>query len=419
MSYLTLPSLNLADFSKGTISLWFRFSQDAIDNAIAHRAGYQPPDFGDGAFGPSIFAYGIPLVTFGRKVMAQTYGSIPHAWPFPTGGIGATTFDAVQRADSPAEPSHLGLTLDDNNDAVLEMIFQTETRATVQGLVTEATDVHWELNASGLAYEQYQVVRDISHIRTAVPERFEIIPKFTIAADTWHHLLVSFDFSISVDVVALANYTGDNVERDAIKSVCQLWYAFDDENKDGQDNMGNSWAFHGPNDVVPITALQSAFSFFPQSPPISSTGKPQITGELFDAEYHWAASPIPMQGGPVGLPASAEYVNTIYHCEMAEFQFFAGIALDTSTQRRAFVDENGKPVDPAETQRILGKRPDILLHGSSRWKIGYNTGSTGVKIEVDSGGNETLTDLPGGQFTPIAGIKPYKPEPALTETPTA
>jgi hypothetical protein len=299
------------------------------------------------------------------------------------------------------------------------MVFQTATRATVQGLVTEATDVHWELNASGSAYERYDAVKDISYIRTAVPERFEVIPKFNVAADTWHHLLVSFDFSTSVDVVALANYTGDNVEGDAIKSACKLWYAFDDENKDGQDNMGNSWAFKGPNDVVPITAPQAAFEFVPQSPTISSTGKPQITGELYDAEYHWAASPIPMQGGPVGLPASAEYVNTIYHCEMAEFQFFAGLVVDTTSGRRAFVDANGEPVDPEKTQKMLGRRPDILLHGSGNWQTGYNTGSTGVKIETDSGGNETFTDLPGGQFTPVAGIEKYKPEPALTETPTA
>jgi hypothetical protein len=296
------------------------------------------------------------------------------------------------------------------------MIFQTETRATVQGLVTEATDVHWELSPVSGEYERYDNVRDISYIRTAVPERFEIIPKFNVETDKWHHLLVSFDFSTSVDVIALANYIGDNVERDAIKSACQLWYAFDDENKDGQDNMGNSWAFHGPNNVVPITALQAAFDFFPQSPPISSTGKPQITGELYDAEYHWAASPLPMNNGPVGLPASAEYVDTIYHCEMGEFQFFADLALDTSVQsnRRAFVDADGNPVDPEDTEKMLGRRPDILLHGTGDWQEGANTGSTGlIRNEAEDGEDQIIES---GQFNPQGGIEPYEPDPSLEQS---
>jgi hypothetical protein len=413
MSYLNLPSINLADFSKGTISLWFRFSQDSIDNAIAHRGRYQPPDFGDGALGPSIFAYSIPLVTFGRKVMAHTYGSVPHGWPFPTGGIGATTFDSVQKADSPAEPSHLGITLDAANQPVLEMVFQTNTRAQVQGLVTQATNVYWELNTSGSAYERYDVIRDISYIRTSMPEQFWIVPKFQISIDVWHHLLVSFDFSTSVDVVALANYKGDNVERDAIKSACKFWYAFDDENKDGKDNMGDSWAFHGPNDVVPITAVRAAFGFVPQSPPLNSTGKPAVTGELFNAEYHWVASKIPINGGPVGLPASAEYVDTIYHVEMGEFQFFADFVIDTSdiNKRRAFVDASGRPVDPADTEKMLGRKPDILLHGTGNWQEGSNTGSTGI-MKNDKG--EDIVNK-AGQFQHIGLIEKYTPDPKLGE----
>lgn len=414
MSYLHLPAIDLADFSKGTISLWFRFSRDSIGNASEHNGSYNPPDFGDGAIAPDIFRSTIPLVTFGRKVMAHTYGSVPHPWTFPTGGTGATTFDSVQKDDAPCEPSHLGIDLGVDDDVVLKMVFQMETRAQVLGLVTEATDVHWELNASGSAYEEYQVVKDISYIRTAVPERFEIIPKFNVAADIWHHLLVSFDFSNSVDVVALANYTGDNVERDAIQSYCQLWYAFDDENQNGQDNMGDSWAFHGPNDVVPITALQAAFSYHPSPPPISSTGKPQVTGELYDPpEYHWAASPIPMKDGPVGLPASTEYVDTIYHCEMAEFQFFAGLVLDTSQEqsRRAFVDEKGKPVDPKDTAKMLGREPDIMLHGTGNWKKGKNTGSIGLTKDADG----SVRELPQGQFHPSGKIDAYKPDPSLTD----
>ena len=55
MSYLNLSSVNLADFYKGTISIWFRFSQDSVDKARQHNASYRPPDFGDGAIGGRAF----------------------------------------------------------------------------------------------------------------------------------------------------------------------------------------------------------------------------------------------------------------------------------------------------------------------------------------------------------------------------
>lgn len=416
MSYLNLPSINLADFNKGTISLWFRFSNDSVQKARAYHESYRPPDGGDFALGPDILSATIPLVTFGRKVMAKMWGSVGHPWPFPTGGVGAVTFDSVDKGEAPAEPSHLGIIVDQKRIA-LKMIFQMETRAQVQGLVTEATNIHWELNVPSGVYERYDVVKDISYIRTAVPEQFEIIPKFTVNPDAWHHLLVSFDFSASVDVVALANYTGDNTERDAIKSACKFWYAFDDENKNGQDNMGYSWAYHDLNNVVPVSALQAAFSYHRTTPPTDSTGRPFVTGELYDPEYHWAASPIPMNQGSVGLPASAEYVDTIYHCEMGEFQFFAGLALDTSVMnyRRAFVTADGRPVKPADTEKMLGRRPDILLHGTNNWKQGKNTGSTG--IEINTAGDEVIN--PAGQFQHMGLIKKYVPDPKLDEDSTA
>lgn len=419
MSYLHLPSLNMADIHKGTISLWFRFSKDAVDKAKAHGDSYQNPFHPEA---PDIFVYTIPLVTFGRKIMADVYdsksvqvGTNPPSFDASGNMIPGAPVMVAQvddKGDAPCEPSYLGINCADDKVSLI-MRFQTATRAQVQGLRHQIVEVHFELN------QRYETVEDISYVRINEPESFLINPKFNVDTDKWHHLLVSFDFSASLDVVAAAVAdTGSFDEASelaaTIKSYCKFWYAFDDENRKGKDNMGDAWVPQDENGIVTQTAKDAAFVYI-QTPP-----NPFVTGGNQNPEYHWAASPISVNGGPVGLPASAEYVDTIYHCEMAEFQFFAGIVIDTdSQQRRAFVDADGKPVDPAETQRILNKRPDILLHGSSRWKIGYNTGSTGVKIEVDSGGNETLTDLPGGQFTPIAGIEKYKPEPALTETPTA
>jgi len=118
-----------------------------------------------------------------------------------------------------------------------------------------------------------------------------------------------------------------------------------------------------------------------------------------------------MNGGPVGLPASAEYVDTIYHCEMAEFQMWGGISLDTENviNRRAFVDANGKPVKPIKAEELMGRRPDIQFHGTNKWQQGYNTGTTGAQQSTTG----EFEKIPSGQFIPTAKIAKYLPDPSL------
>lgn len=410
----------MADNSKGTISLWFRFSQDAIDAVTAYANSYRSPDFGDFGIGTEVFARTIPLVTFGRKVMSHTYGAVAQFWTQVAGGavLTATSFDPVVKPDSPCEPSHIGLELNEipgvgyDGTVSLKMRFQTATWATAQGFNTHVTNIHWQTD---FPFSQYTTVEDASYTRNTEPASFLIKPKFHVDPGKWHHLLVSFDLSTSVDVTAITPYIGISDEADwmaTIKSYCKVWYAFDDENKNGKDNIGHDWAPQDPNGIVPTGAKQAAYSY-DSSPP-----DPFVTGGTENVEYHWAASPVPLNGGPVGLPASAEYVDTIYHCELAEFQFFAGITLDTgdTSKRRAFIGQDGTPVDPTGTEddsapavKLLGKRPDILLHGSGDWKSGSNTGATGIKIETDG----SITKLPNGQFTPTGGIEAYKPDPSL------
>jgi hypothetical protein len=421
MSYLHLPSINMADFHKGTISLWFRFSQDAVQSAQLYNANYQPPD----PDAPEIFRSTIPLITFGRKVMAHMYDSVdvivgttppsfdPSGNVIPGEPVMAT--HTVEKGVAPCEPSHIGIDVS-GDDVVLKMFFQMETRAQVQGLNGQIVEVHFEVDPISGLYQRYDTVEDISYIRTGQPESFLIKPKFKIETDQWHHLLVSFDFSGPVDVVAAEVEDTSTFDEDSeliatVKSFCKLWYAFDDENRNGKDNIGHGWVPQDANGIVTQTAKDAAFVYTPVPP------DPFVTGGNENPEYHRAASPMPMNAGPVGLPASAEYVQTIYHCEMAELQFFSDLVFDTNdlSRRRAFVDADGKPVDPAETETILGQRPAILLHGSGNWKTGYNTGSVGVEIDT----NGEKTSLPGGQFTPVAKIAKYKPEPVLTETPTA
>jgi hypothetical protein len=115
----------------------------------------------------------------------------------------------------------------------------------------------------------------------------------------------------------------------------------------------------------------------------------------------------------------------IYTVEMAELQIFTGVTLDTGVEanRRTFIDferdadgnpirnDDGKrtlkPVNPKQAEDLLGKRPDILLHGTTKWQAGKNTGSLGI----DADGEE----IPSGQFTPTGEIKKYSPDPSIVE----
>jgi hypothetical protein len=112
-------------------------------------------------------------------------------------------------------------------------------------------------------------------------------------------------------------------------------------------------------------------------------------------------------------------VDHILHVEMAEFQLFTGVTIDTSSvrARRAFIDSNGKPVNPnkqasdADPQsgsiEFLGQLPDILLHGSGNWIKGKNTGGSQQDAH-----NPAITHPPD-QFTPVGLIKKYTPNPSL------
>jgi len=406
MSYLHLPSLTMGDIATGTMSIWFRFSQDSVGKAAAYRSPRVHPN------APDVLDYTIPLVTFGRQVIAHVYDSAPRTWTQEAGDgtLSHSSSQVVSWGDAPCPPSYIGLLCRQGESPHLVMYFQTDTRATVQGLVSQEKEVHWE-PVGGDQWQMYRTLEDVSYIRVGEPESFLIQPVFEVELDQWHHLLVSFDFTGSVDVVGTDTNPASEEELRSItiKRFCRLWFAFDDENRKGKDNVGDGsgrgWVPQHENGIITENAESAVRTY------TTVTDEFTINEGAETPEYHWATSQLPMQGGPMGLPASAQFVETISHCEMAEFQFFGGLVLDTESvgDRRKFVDENGKPVPPKKTEEMLGRRPDILLHGSSNWKKGKNTGTTGF-TENDKG--ETVAN-PAGQFTPVALIKKYKPEPAL------
>jgi len=76
---------------------------------------------------------------------------------------------------------------------------------------------------------------------------------------------------------------------------------------------------------------------------------------------------------------------------------------------RAFVDDAGKSVDPAQAETLIGAKPVILLHGTGHWQKGTNTGPPDV-IDPDTG--EPAPD-PAKALTPTGKIDAYSPDPSL------
>jgi hypothetical protein len=127
---------------------------------------------------------------------------------------------------------------------------------------------------------------------------------------------------------------------------------------------------------------------------------------------------IPLYGHPIGIPSSTHHIDHNTGVEMAELQIWIGQTIDTANEglRRLFIDypkdEDGNPdrtkplesVPPKIAEAVLGK-PDILLHGTSHWQKGLNTGTSGV----DPDGNIKTE----GQFQPVARIERFEPDPKL------
>lgn len=242
----------------------------------------------------------------------------------------------------------------------------------------------------------------------------------SIKPDHWHHVLISFEIKpcIAHGHDPVPGETSTDTENwlpsEDVESTSKLWIALDDKNFTKFD-LSSNWNEGGdPNEVL----TEEAFEVIGKptfdatkldNAVLSNTGATKVF-PTFEADCR------KISGAPVGLPASQQYQDNVLRVEMAEFQLFTGITLDTGdeTKRRGFIDAAGKPVDPNKSSKsdglpgsieLLKKRPDILLHQSSNWKNGKNTGTSG---KTDDG-----NEIPEGQFQPTAKIENYKPDPSL------
>jgi hypothetical protein len=270
----------------------------------------------------------------------------------------------------------------------------------------------------------------------------------TIDPDTWHHVLVSFDLGHSMtgtgsryvfdqpDCTVGSGYPDRITESEEvvnqIDDPCRMWIALDDFNdfSVGGGSPDNTNGL-GSNDITTYTCSSASTSIIAgtiHQKVWELTGQVRINYNDTSygiPRYGYSPGPIPSAGFALGIPCTAQLLDSVYQIEMAEFQMWTGVTLDTGIEsnRRVFVDSEGYPVPPVgqppseqhpaglppPAEVLLGKRPEVLLHGTGNWKDGKNTGSLG--IQFDNEGNPVV--IPAGQFDPTGTINSYKPDPSL------
>lgn len=458
MSYLTLEN-GISDFSMAVISFWFRVPKATMATLAQ-----------------------VPLITFGKP---QQETELTPNWVNLCGGktFGDPYCPAVTKYNEgdtvDLDPCSISLQAG-GDDGVLTINLQTTGTATGSGLYcfdksataptpTDQTEQNaWmaltKIPGSGWLHQLWELsgetefrtnfvkaagVSDLSiDVLLAKPESYHVKTPALLSPDQWHHLLLSFDLSSpivtkgpSADLATGKQSHWDNVSQGA-SSYAKMWYAIDDV-----DYRGRAEPEEEGNPQYNMAPFSVDYDVDPTKPgprgdpngilteggwTVAKSGTAAVTFGNQPSptpEYSFSDSTLVTAKAELGIPASTKYVDRIYRVEMAEFQMWTGVTLDTGIEsnRRAFIDfekdadglstTRMKPVaiaDDGLAVKLLNKPPEILLHGSNNWKTGFNTGSTGAETNED--GN--VVKIPEGQFKPVAGIEQYKPDPSLIKTGT-
>jgi hypothetical protein len=398
MSFLELDK-GIPDFSKAVISLWFRAP---LESVIAAADNSLPT----GADNFYMMQGILPLVTFGKPQQNKNYQvvyseDIAHGDPFDVAVISAYT----GWTNGPAydvDPSFIGLDCRSDGTFKVEFNLQSDKKGSYNSLIWFATDAAYIADydgpppvGSGIvgsagSWFQTTIVDGTNGIQDAQPEHFNVENGIKLKADVWHHVVLSFDVSGSCSV-------GEKPT-----STCLMWYAIDDTNYNGVEHMGPQRDDDdelGPNAILTYTVYRESgvsddpIIFYNNNVPNPSGG--------------CSPGPLPSDQVDFAFPSSAKYVDAIFRVEMAEFQMWTGVTLDTGIEdnRRMFIKDNGRPeLDYSLAEDVLGK-PIIRLHKSGNWIVGHNTGSIGTDAEGKK--------IESGQFIPTAKTRRWKPDPSL------
>lgn len=314
-------------------------------------------------------------------------------------------------------------------------------------ITTPPTPGTWGYIGPYWAGYQFTYKDTSKELMTAWPEFFMI--NGPLVGEGWNHLLFSFDISGNVSLTVSGAYPG--LLSPQLTTRCKAWIAVNDQNWTGnvlqwfptplpydsrmpqpiQAIWNRDQLRLGPNDIIPQNVFLHGFmgnprdnlprayaadvgghrtGYVDQLNPyayisfLGLGGGPGIVDPVTvpdpktfpPTSYDCDGYSIPTAGHPIGIPAIKQHAGHIKGVYMAELQIWAGKTLDTGVlaNRRLFIDAEGKPTKMSVAEQALGK-PDIVLHTTSNWKKGKNTGT----IEQP--------------FAPSGSIVKYEPDPEL------
>lgn len=249
-----------------------------------------------------------------------------------------------------------------------------------------------------------------------------------ITPDHWHHLLLSFDLTGSVALkgkmttrssVAPCIEPGGNcgippegssTVPGKISRACKMYIALDDDNLTGKRLTAYRNDDSDENDIITVNgkAMLDDEGFNINDVSCVRFGRQEtVTLEVAIPTYTYRPDAFNFGDRIIGLPVNSALAgNVSHHVEMAELQIFTGVSIDTGSagNRRAFITDKGKPAAMSKAEKLLGREPDVKIHGSSNWKKAINTGALGSDT-VELGG--------AGPGVPFGEIDTYRPNPNL------
>lgn len=419
------------NMSKGTISMWFRVPQETIDNFDPVPAEGQLSilqnmipilAFTGQPYGPwtemtypvinTFYKATEPLPPYGLKPFPY-YGSIPG----PTWQL-------------PYWPCVIGLYVDTDGVGHLAVALQTRDVGVPQNTTYGVSGADGVADENGMLFGPTELTWINASVVDAKMEWFD--PNGTgpeVKPDEWHHVLLSWNLQGSNSAHGNAydpeGPTPTTPLNEFFDSKSTMYCAFDDENLTKNDLPSSYWVDgFGDNEIACYSCfnLAGVTYFTTQRDPALSQpyyGFPTYTVNFAQGiKMDVVAVPSePKYQNWTGMATAAtEEVAPLQKIEVAELQIFSDLLLDTAdvSKRRAFIDFVGEgqemePVDPKNTEDILGRRPDILLHTTANWQSGKNTGKIGLARDPDN-------IIEAGQFQPTETIRKWTPDPRLTKS---
>lgn len=445
MGYLSFGKT--ISFKKATVSLWFRVPQKTIDAVPLPRIDqYYIP----------VFVYKFPLIVFGKQKTGTHYefkygvylGEI-----YGTGGGGVYGNQVNAHPSTHMDVTSIGIRFEyagggeAKGTSRLYATLQTADAGVGQATEWSFTGYEWVGSSAPGGTVDIRTFTDNSYMSGKPADLFSVAPLSypsqgpEVTPDDWHHLLLSWDLKGRNSSHGTVEDTEAGIAS-FIDSHSTMWCALDGENCAGAelpsnwigsaDGVGDpngictDWTMKyagkrgGPEETGPPNVIHSPIVGAPRYSVQFSEGI-KADGIFIPAEPQYTRD----LNAEAGFGPGSEPISPIYRIELAELQIFSNVML-TITEKNiaAFIDfkrdkdgnpikdKDGnstlKPVPPKQAEKLLGKRPDVLLHGTNNWKKGKNTGST----SKDKDGKV----LKSGQFKPTGTIKKYEPDPSIKKS---